>query len=139
MPQAHRFERPRRFRLVGLLALLGATLLVGDLAASSVTRVEITLLGPAAVRVRVAEGAAMPCDSSDNRVLVAGKFDPGQVVATTTEDNCVCVQQTHEPFVDVNWSPAFFACRPVICSGGGRARRCVAAPDPTIRIEIRSR
>ena len=120
-------------------ALLTCVLLAGDVAAGSVARVEITMLGPSAVRVRVADGTTFPCDSTNNRMLVQGKFSPGEVVLASTTETCVCVQQTYEPFSDADWSESALACRPVICKGAGRARRCVPAPDSTIRVRIYSK
>lgn len=134
----HPLSRSHSVRLVGWLLLCALGLLEGDLHAADAARVEIRVLGPGTVRLRVAQGAAMPCDAAGNHLLVNGKFGPGQVVATSTDAQCVCVQQTHQPFVDVDWSPAVFACRPVTCSGGGKSRVCRLAPDPTIRIDIRS-
>jgi hypothetical protein len=119
--------------------LLVCMLLSGDVGAGSIARVEITFLGPGPVRLRVAQGVTFPCDSTNNRVLVDGKFNPGEVARTTTVDACVCVQQTFEPFPDEDWSQSGLACRPLNCTGAGRAKRCVPALDPTIRLQIRSK
>ena len=97
------------------------------------------MLGPGAVRIRIAQGTTLPCDSIDNKMLVQGRFSPGEVVRTKVPDNCVCLQQTYEPFPDVDWAAASLVCRPQICTGVGRMRRCVPAPDPTIRVGIRSK
>jgi hypothetical protein len=123
----------------GIGALFAWVLVTADVGAGSVARVEITMRGPRAVRVRVAQGTTFPCDSAENRMLLDGKFGPGEIVRTATVDNCVCIQQTYESFADVDWSHGYLACRPVICTGFGRARRCVPAPDPTIRIDIHSK
>lgn len=125
--------------LLASMYLLSAGLFSGDAAAISAVSVEITMLGPSAVWVRVTQGATVPCDSSDNHRLVQGKFNPGEVIRTTTTDNCVCVQQTYEPFTDVDWSASRPVCRPIECASRGRARRCREAPDPTIRIAIGSK
>jgi hypothetical protein len=123
-----------------VIALLSLALsFAGDANAGAVTPIEITMVGPGPVRIRVAEGRTFPCDSADNRPLVQGKFNPGQVVRSQTADNCVCLQQTYEPFPDVDWAPAARVCRPQICKRAGRGKYCVPAPDPTIRLAISSR
>lgn len=125
----------------GLLIVLWlpvAILSAGDAAADGLTPVEITLLGPGAVRVRLAEGHSFPCDSGDNRRLVEGKFEPGTVVRATTPEHCLCLQQTYEPFTDSDWSQSALVCRPQVCKRRGKGQTCVSAPDPTIRLLISS-
>ena len=121
-----------------LLPALGM-LLTSTASADGITPIEVTLLGPSAVRVRISRGSTMPCDSGDDRQLIAGKFAPGQVVRASTPDDCVCVQQTYEPFADVDWAAGSMICRPQICTWAGRSKHCVPAPDHTIRIAIRSK
>lgn len=121
-----------------LLLSLTALSLLRSASADGLTPIEISMAGPSAVRVRVAQGTTFPCDSGDNRRIVEGKFEPGQLVSLTTPDRCVCIQQTYAPFSDVDWGPSSMVCRPMICGFLGRARRCVPAPDPTIRVTIRS-
>jgi hypothetical protein len=128
----------RRLRWGTLVCCTATILRSGDAHSGEVTPVEITMLGPAAVSVRVADGTTLPCDSGDNRMLLRGKLSSGVVVHTTTTDTCVCFQQTYNPFTDVDWGPSWIICRPQICKGVGRARHCVRASDPTIRIRVRS-
>ena len=131
----------RRLRLVRLLLALSlpiAMLPAGDAAADGVAAVVITMLGPGAVRIRIARGNTFPCDSGDNRLLIEGKYRPGDVVRTSTPDRCLCVQQTYEPFSDVDWSASSMVCRPQICTRPGKGQKCVPAPDPTIRLSIHS-
>jgi hypothetical protein len=109
-----------------------------DARADGPTPVAITVLGPSAVRVRLALGSTFPCDSSDNYRIVDGKFKPGDVVRTRTPDRCLCFQQTYEPFTDTEWSASSTVCRPQICSYIGK-KKCVPAPDPTIRLQISSK
>jgi hypothetical protein len=126
-------------RWVIALWLPAAVMSAGDAAADGATPVVITMLGPGAVRIRVARGNAFPCDSGDNRLLVQGKFKPGEIVRTSTPDRCLCVQQTYEPFSDIDWSASATVCRPQICTRSGRGQKCVPAPDPTIRLNIHSK
>lgn len=125
-------------RLVSALWLPIGILSAGDAAADVATPVVITMLGPGAVRIRIARGNAFPCDSGDNHLFVQGKFKPGDIVRTSTPDRCLCFQQTYEPFSDVDWSASSMVCRPQICTRPGKGQKCVPAPDPTIRLAIRS-
>ena len=123
---------------VWLVLGLAGMFSTGDAIADTVTPIEVTMLGPSAVRVRVASGFTMPCDSGDNRMLLQGKFEPGEVLHTSTAERCVCVQQTYAPFADVDWAAGTMACSPLICTWAGRSKKCVPALDPTIRISIRA-
>jgi hypothetical protein len=120
-----------------LLSFSVVALAAADIRADVATPIEVTLLGPGAVRVRLALGTTFPCDSGDNQRLVEGKFAPGSVVRASTPDRCVCFQQTFEPFSDTDWSASSMVCRPQICTNIGR-KKCVPAPDPTIRLQVRS-
>ena len=131
--------RQRIWGVLSALLLPVALLSAGDAAADAATPVVITLLGPGSVRLRVARGSTFPCDSGDNHRLVEGKFAPGEVVRATSPDRCLCVQQTYEPFSDVDWSAPSTVCRPQICTRSGKGQRCVPAPDPTIRLKISSK
>ncbi|HEY4105820.1 MAG TPA: hypothetical protein VGM44_18095 [Polyangiaceae bacterium] len=111
---------------------------MSDARAGEPTPIELTLLGPDPVSVRVALGTTFPCDSADDRILIQGKFAPGEVIRATVPDDCVCFEQTHTPFRDIDWGPSQRICRPQICRGAGKARRCVPSPDPTIRLRISS-
>lgn len=126
-------------RFAWLVLLPGSALAAGDAFASAPTPIVITILGPSAVRLRIANGSTLPCDSGDDQMLVAGKFAPGDLVRTSTSEACVCVQQTYEPFPDVDWAEGSLVCRPQICTWAGRSKRCVPAADPTIRIWVRSK
>jgi hypothetical protein len=125
-------------RLIVALWLPIAVLSAGDATADGVTPIVVTMLGPGAVRIRIARGNTFPCDSGDNRRLLEGKYAPGDILRTSTPDRCVCVQQTYEPFSDIDWSASSMVCRPQICTRPGKGQKCVPAPDPTIRLAIRS-
>jgi len=133
------FHQRHLGRWVLSLLLPTAMLSGGDAAADAVTPVVITMLGPGTVRIRIALGSTFPCDSGDNRRLIEGKYGPGEVVRTSTPDRCVCLQQTYEPFTDIEWSAPLTVCRPQICTRSGRGKKCVPAPDPTIRFGIHSK
>ena len=138
MTQFNSLRKARDGMVTVVLSL--AALIAGDAAAdgTSTTPVEITMLGPAPVRIRLMRGETFPCSSGDNRRIVEGKFSPGEVVRAATADRCVCFQQTYEPFVEVDWSASSMVCRPQICTNIGR-KKCVPAADPTIRLSVRSK
>jgi len=117
------------------------TLVAADAGAESDSAVPVvvTLLGPSSVRVRVSEGRAMPCNASESRLLIDGKFDPGEVLRAASIDDCVCVQQTYEPFTESDWSEPRLVCRAMNCEKLKSDWRCKPAPDPTIRIDVASK
>jgi len=123
---------------VPVLSLIGGDAAGSPANAESPTPIEITLAGPSAVRIRVANGSTFPCDSADNRLIVSGKFEPHHVLRSSTSERCVCLQQTYAPFADVDWGASSMVCRPQICKWAGRSKHCVPAPDPTIRVTVRS-
>ncbi|MEO8903276.1 MAG: hypothetical protein ABI488_14160 [Polyangiaceae bacterium] len=124
--------------LVGGSLAFSGTLFAQSVAAPTITPIELTMVGPDSVSVRVSGGTTLPCDSGDDRMLVQGKFNAGEVVRASTTAGCVCVQQTYQPFPDIDWTPAGVVCRPQACRGVGRTRRCVPAKDPTIRLRFQS-
>jgi len=120
-----------------VMSLTAAMMPAGDVGAGDPTPIEVTMLGPDAVRIRVALGSTYPCDSGDNRLIVEGKFAAGQVVHAAAPDHCVCFQQTYAPFSDTDWGASAMVCRSQICSDIGK-KHCVPAPDPTIRLQVSS-
>jgi hypothetical protein len=103
------------------------------------TPVVVALLGPDTVRVRVAMGPVMPCDSMENRMLIDGRFAAGQVVsARAVGDGCVCFQQTYAPLSDSDWSMPRRLCSPCGYNPGARVWICPPNREPTISIRVPS-
>lgn len=104
------------------------------------TPVEVTILGPEPVRVRVTNGAGMPCDSADDRPVIVGRFKPGDAIrAVALGDGCVCFQQTYAPFSDSDWSTATLSCTACTYNAYSHIWSCPASnADPTIRIKVAS-
>ncbi|GAC1394708.1 MAG: hypothetical protein NVSMB47_04050 [Polyangiales bacterium] len=126
-----------------LITALGACVLTGGpsvaLGKDAGLPIVIRNVGPKRLRVRVASGNVAPCDSLADESIFSDTLKPGAVVERAlTVGECVCVEQTYEPFPDVGWGQARFQCRPVICHGSGKARLCRPDPDPTIRIDLSS-
>ena len=130
-----RARRPLVVVLTGsLLAAMGAEAAQAD--EPTPAPIVVTLQGKGPVRVVVAEGNVLPCISADNRKLWDGRFEPGGTLNLSTFQECVCVQQTISPSVELDWGPSRLRCRPQVCTGGYRAGICRPAPDPTIRVEL---
>lgn len=92
------------------------------------TPVEVRIVGPEPVRVRVTNGVGMPCDSADDRPIVVGRFKPGDAIrAVALGDGCVCFQQTHAPFSDSDsdWSTATLGCTACTYNPYSHARSCL--------------
>ncbi len=117
--------------LVGALGgiLLAAAPVEADPPAPVVARSEL----PARVRVQIAGGLAMPCDSSADRMLFDATLAPGETWQGITVDDCVCVRHTTSTFSNTDWTTPRLLCRPRVCRG----RRCWPAGDPTIHVPIR--
>ncbi len=97
--------------MVPLLASLASSDALARRSMPWPTPVEVTMLGPDAVRVRVTNGVAMPCDSIDDRPLIVGRFTASETIRTVAVgDGCVCFQQTYAPFSDTDWSTATRLC-----------------------------
>ncbi|HEX7601269.1 MAG TPA: hypothetical protein VF316_06670 [Polyangiaceae bacterium] len=130
-----RARRPLVVVLMGsLLAAMGAEAAQAD--SPTPAPILVTLQGRGPVRVVVAEGNVLPCISTDNRKLWDGRFEPGGTLNLSTFQECVCVQQTISPSVELDWGPSRLHCRPQICIGYGLSRICHPAADPTIRVEL---
>jgi hypothetical protein len=103
------------------------------------TPVVVALLGPDAVRVRVATGPNMPCDSIDNRTIIDGRFAAGQIVrATAVGNGCVCFQQTYAPLSDSDWSTPAHLCTACSYNPYTRIWTCPPQREPTISIRVAS-
>ncbi len=98
----------------------------------------VTSLGPDAVRVRVASGRTMPCDSSSNRMVIDARLDAGQAVRATSNRGCVCFQQTYAPLADSDWSTPQRVCSPCAYNPATRVWVCPPQREPTIAIQVAS-
>jgi hypothetical protein len=88
----------------------------------------------------VTSGAALPCDSIDDRPVIVGRFNAGQAIhVVAVGAGCVCFQQTYAPFSDSDWSNATLIC--TACNYNPCTHAWVCPPpstDPTIRIKVAS-
>lgn len=104
------------------------------------TPVEVTMLGPDPVRIRVTNGPAMPCDSIADAPLIVGRFNAGEAIRVVAiGGGCVCFQQTYAPFSDTDWSGATQICTACRYNPYTRVWTCPpSSPDPAIRIRVAS-
>jgi hypothetical protein len=121
-----------RRALLVLLSLLAVTAVSDDAGAAEPTPVVVTMKGKGRVRLEVAAGSTLPCDSSANTPLFDGWIEGGQVFNSATTEACVCVRHTSKSFPTSGWSTPGLACRKQICRG----RICRPAPDQTIRANL---
>lgn len=103
-------------------------------AAASSTRVVVSMHSTKRVRVQIAEGSTMPCDSRDNRLLFDSTLGNGEGFSGETDRGCVCLRHTTDAFPRVGWSDSRMVCRPKAKACKGRV--CKPATDPTIRVDI---
>lgn len=82
-----------------------AVLVSSDAKADTPCPVVVTMSGRASVRIQLAEGNTIPCDSSHNRMLFDGWITPGSALNTQINGACVCVCNTVDSFPRNGWSP----------------------------------
>ena len=105
-----------------------------------ITPVEVMMLGPDPVQVRVTNGVGMPCDSIDDRPVIVGRFKAGEAIrAVAVGNGCVCFQQTYAPFSDSDWSTGTLLCSACTYNPYTLVWSCPPSNlDPTIRIKVAS-
>jgi hypothetical protein len=76
--------------------------------------VSVMVVGSGSIRLRVAEGASRPCESSENHMLFDGRAKAGDEIRVTSSAavGSVCVDHTYGAFRETQWSG------PVIYSAG---------------------
>jgi len=119
----------KRYTLLVFATLLFMT---DEASAAEPVGVVVHVQGEGRIRIEVASGNALPCDSSGNRRLYEGWIGGGETFNASTSDECVCVRHTTKRFPASGWSTPGFVCRPKVCRG----RICRPAPDPTIRVTL---
>jgi hypothetical protein len=121
-------------RALAVACVAAALLSPADVdAQSSGWPVLITGMGPKTIRIEVAAGKTLPCDSSRNIPLWSGKLEPGAALSFSSPYPDICFRQTFDNFPDVNWSTPHVYSAVMYCTRPGA---CVVAPDPTIRLSV---
>ena len=75
-----------------------------DSAASTPFQVEVAVVGQGAIRVRIAEGHVIPCESLENRPILTEWMAPGAPRVFSVTDDCICVEHTYGSFREAQWS-----------------------------------
>lgn len=113
--------------------LLSAGVWPGDsLAEPPPTPVHVTVVGQGSIKVRIAAGAAAPCDASSNEPLLEGTLRAGDTRELSSLRHSVCVQHTYGGFRDALWSNAVIVT-PRCARWAGR--RCLEA-ERFIRLDL---
>lgn len=98
---------------------------------TAATPVIVSVQSAKRIKVQVAEGNTMPCDSLDNRMLFNSTLGNGQAFQGATDGQCVCVRHTTDAFPTGGWSDSRMVCRPRACKG----KVCKPADGP-IKVDI---
>ncbi len=103
--------------------------------------VTLTSAGPKAFKVRLADGAVLPCDSKENTLLFEGKLEPGASVRSTSKRGIVCIQQTYDDFPETGWNIGSIN-NGTECHLGGTAKKprwiCVQRPYIDVALQSKS-
>jgi len=75
--------------------------------------VYVSVVGSGSIRVRVAAGDIVPCDSSSNLPLFDGRMSAGTTTELQSPYGCICEQHTHGAFREVDWTPSQIWCQQV--------------------------
>lgn len=95
----------------------------------------VSLAGTEKIGVRIAAGTTGPCTSSSNTMVFDGVLEPDQPRTLNTNAYCVCVEQTHAPFLSTGWTPSSIVCRSMKCIG----KYCQMDPNAPFEITLASR
>ena len=66
--------------------------------------VTITIVGHGEIRLVVADGASLPCDASDNRVLINDRVRAGDEIKLSSTKGSVCVDHTYGSLRESQWA-----------------------------------
>ncbi len=90
--------------------------------------VYVSVIGRGEIRVLLAAGGVVPCDSSSNTLLFDGKMAAGRFYVLSSPQTIVCERHTYGAFREAGWSPDHQWAWPTPDYPG--------APMPPWRIEI---
>lgn len=94
----------RRILFPAAAASLALVAVEPDSAASTSYRVEVTVVGQGAIRVRIAQGHVTPCESLENRPIFTEWLAPGPPRIFSITDDCICIEHTYGSFREAQWS-----------------------------------
>lgn len=108
-----------------LLAILA---FAPQLRADNAIPVYVSVTGSGEIRVLLAAGGVVPCDSTSNVRLFDGRMAAGRYYVLSSPQTIVCERHTYGAFRDAGWSPDRQWAWPALDYPG--------APMPPWRIEI---
>ncbi len=73
--------------------------------------VYVTVVGTGSIRLRMAAGSTVPCDSSSNVGLYDGWVSAGRTWLVQSPWSCVCEQHTSGAFRETDFSPSQIYCQ----------------------------
>ena len=88
-----------------------------------------------AVRVQIALGNTMPCDSSDNVMVLDEPVPGGGGRSQQVPADCVCARHTVGEWT-TEFGPSLRYCGALRCTGSGRRRSCVRDPGQPILVDV---
>ncbi len=97
------------------------------------TPVIVSVQSAKKLKVQIAEGNTMPCDSFQNRMLFNSTMGSGESTLGNTEALCLCVRHTTDAFPQGGWSDSKMVCRPKTCKG----KVCKPTPAAPLKVEIK--
>lgn len=104
-------------RLIGMM-LATVTLVASDVRADYAVPVYLAVVGTGSVKVLVAAGSVVPCDSSSNTRLFDGWAPAGRTVFLQSPSSCVCETHTKGAFRETNYSPPQIVCQQIDPASG---------------------
>ncbi len=73
--------------------------------------VYVTVVGTGRIRLRIAAGSTVPCDSSSNVALYDGWVSAGRTWLVQSPWSCVCEQHTSGAFRETDFTPSQIHCQ----------------------------
>jgi hypothetical protein len=117
-----------RGRIVLAAGLLAGLTWTARGPAAEPTPAMVEAFGSGRVRLRLAEGTNVPCDSSTNRPVLDGWIEAGTPLMLFVGSSCICVEHTWGTFRKSDWAPGQIVCN--------RARTRTHRADRTIRVRF---
>jgi hypothetical protein len=97
-----------------VLAAVAMAVAPGDARAQPWTiPVYVSVVGSGVVRVSVAAGNVVPCDSSTNVPLFDGRMSAGTTTVLASPYGCICERHTHGAFREVDFTTPQIWCQQI--------------------------
>jgi hypothetical protein len=87
-----------------IAASLAGAVRAGSADAGLPVPVTIAVVGHGEIRLVVADGASLPCDASDNRMLMSDRVRAGDEIKLGSTKGSVCVDHTYGSLRESQWA-----------------------------------